>query len=184
MSKNCKCKKCVTYCCEEIVCNDPCVLLTEPCNPCPPKQVTYCVPNPPCPQPCPPYPCPPYPCPTPCPPSAVNPQYVIYPSTITATTTLTNAIVNNNNMFVINGGTTTITITLPLISTLNNCNKKCINITNFSSISINLAPASTDSLAGATAGTSYTLEGNKSAILYSLPGIASGAGGNTWALTH
>lgn len=180
MSKNCKCKKCVTYCCEEVVYNDPCVLLTEPCNPCPPKQITYCVPNPPC-QP----PCPPYPCPTPCPPSAVNPQYVIYTSILGGNggdITLTNTQVNFYNMFAFNNkSANALTVTLPLISTLNNGGKKYINITSHTTLTLKAANNGTneDSLSGLT---TFTLDANKSVALYSLPGISSGKNGNVWSL--
>lgn len=41
MPGNCKCNNCCPPKCE-----NPCLLLSEPCNPCPPKQITFCVPLP------------------------------------------------------------------------------------------------------------------------------------------
>jgi hypothetical protein len=185
MSK-CSCKKCKTNVCCETIC-DPCVLLVEPCNPCPSKQVTYCVPNPPCYPYCPPPcgPCPPYP--SPCAPTTnwTCPQYVVYTSTLGGsggTVTLTNTMVNSYNMFVFNNTSVNdLTVVLPLISTLNNYNKKFVTITNMASTTITLTPNSSDSISGLS---TVTLEANKSAVLYTLPGISSGLGGSVWSLSN
>ena len=195
MPKKCSCKKCTTTnsctnsnscansCCYEITCADSsCNLLVEPCNPCPPQQqtISYCVPTPPCP------PCPTY---SFCAPNNTSdwlcPQYVINTSTLGGNggiVNLTNTQVNSYNMFIFNNtSTNTLTVNLPLISTLSNGGKKTINITNMASSTITLQPASSDTLCALT---TYSLDANKSAILYSLVGIASGLGGTVWALTH
>lgn len=181
MSKNCNCKKCCekTVCCEtttvcyEQKCPNPCLLLNEPCNPCPPQVKTVCFPSPydPC-NPCPPYPCPPYPCPPKN--NDLYPQYVVNNVVINVDTILTAQQVNNYNYFII--GTPGITITLPAISTLNNQGRKNIYLVNMSDDDVNVVAGGSDSLNGQPTG---IVDSNKTLILTSLPFVQTGA---TWTV--
>ena len=185
MSENCNCKKCSekTICCEtktvcyEQKCVNPCLLLNEPCNPCPPQVKTVCFPSPydPC-NPCPPYPpyppCPPYPCPPKN--NELCPQYVVNNVVINTDVTLTSQQVNSYNYFVF--GTSGITVTLPAISTLNNQGRKNINLVNLSNGSITVVPGGSDSLNGLG---SVNIDANKTLILSSLPLVSTGA---TWSV--
>jgi len=177
MSTNCSCKNCCNPCYNPCnPCNDPCVLLVEPCNPCPPcpQTISYCVPAPPCPQPC----------PQPCAPSnSLCPQYVVYNQILPSTTTsLTGAQVNSYNMFVFNTGSIPTSVSLPVISTLNNGGKKIITITNTTTYSagiVTITPGAGDSLNGAV---SYSIDQYKSVTLTSLVGITASGGGTVWAV--
>jgi hypothetical protein len=188
MSKNCNCKKCCgkTVCCEtttvcyEQQCVNPCLLLNEPCNPCPPQVKTVCFPSPydPCnPCPCPPYPCPPYP---PCPPKndSLCPQYIVNNKVIVDDVTLTSQQVNNYNYFVCNPSSSSpeMTVTLPAISTLNNQGRKNIYLVNLSGFSITVVPGGSDSLNGLGV---VNIDANKTLILSSLPLVSTGA---TWSV--
>ncbi len=181
MSKNCSCNNCRRTCsCSSI---NPCVLLVEPCNPCPPscQTISYCVPAQPC-----------------APPSCSStssswtcPQYVIYTSVLggnNSPVALTNTLVNSYNMFTF-VPTAALSVTLPVISSLNNSGKKFITLINASSQTITIFANTTsstdsDSINGTGSVVTYSLGGNQSAILYSLSGISSGSGGSMWSLTN
>jgi hypothetical protein len=154
------------------------MILNEPCNPCPPKVITYCVPAPydPC-NPCPPYP-------QPCPPinTDVNPQYIVSNSIITtgSNVTLATNLVNCNN-FIIFNPTTTMTITLPSIASLNNNGKKSLSLVNLSSYELSVIPNDNDSLNGlATA----TIVANDTLVLHSMKGIEVNGKSSTWVINQ
>lgn len=188
MPNNCECKKCY-----KTKCANTCLLLSEPCNPCQPKVITYSVPAPydpcnPC-NPCPPlYPslCPPL-CPPPCN-SDTNPQYVVNNSIMGGnggTITLTNTQVNNTNFFVFNPTNDTLEVVLPLISTLNNQQKKSVYLVNLSVYDITLNSSNNGTNVDSLNGQATTTIGKyNTLVVHSLPGVSSGNNGSVWAVNQ
>lgn len=186
MSGNCKCDNCCPKKCE-----NPCLLLSEPYNPCTPKQITFCVPQPY--DPCNPYntcdsynSCDPYNQSTN---TYVNPTYVVNNSIMggngTTSITLTTTQVNCNNFLVFNPTNGNLVITLPLISTLNNQKRKSLYLVNLSIYKITLKPANSGTNADNLNGlTTSTIEANDTLVIHSLPGISSGTSGSVWALNQ
>jgi hypothetical protein len=138
----CKCEDCC-----KTKCVNTCLLLSEPCNPCPPKVMTYCVPAPydPC-NPC--NPC--DPC-NPCPPdkSSTNPKNVIYPNILGSgggalNPALTATQTNSYNYFIFNPSNDTLVVNLPAISSLNNGGQKNVHFVNISAYSMTVNSATSD----------------------------------------